>query len=118
MSLLTSVQPSANPVVALRGLAAVVGAIVVVDALAVGAPGLALLALPFLLAAAAIRRESTAPLVALVVVSVLYVVIGVNYAVANGFDAEWGDLLFAYGGTPVALILGGLAAMRLVRRYR
>lgn len=43
---------------------------------------------------------------------------GVNYAVANGFDAGWGDLLFAYAGTPVALALGTLAAMRLVQSHR
>lgn len=57
-------------------------------------------------------------MVALAVVCALYVVLGVNYAVANGFDAEWGDLLFAYGGTPVALAAGTLAVVRLVQRHQ
>ena len=92
--------------------------IVVVDAIAVGAPGLALLAVPFLIAAAALRRESTVPMVGLALVCALFVLIGVNYAVANGFDAGWGDLLFAYGGTPVALATGALAVMRLVQTHR
>lgn len=118
MSLITSIQPSATPLVVLRGLCAAIAAIVVVDAIAVGAPGLALLAVPFLIGAAALRRESTVPMVALAVVSALYVVLGVNYAVANGFDAEWGDLLFAYGGTPVALAAAALAVVRLVQRHR
>ena len=58
------------------------------------------------------------PMMGVVVVSALYVVLGVNYAVANGFDAEWGDLLFAYGGTPVALAAGALAVLRLVQRHQ
>ncbi len=116
MSLITSIQPSATPLVVLRGLCAAIAAIVIVDAISVGAPGLALLAVPFLIGAAALRRGSTVPMVALAVLSALYVVLGVNYAVANGFDAEWGDLLFAYGGTPIALAACALAVMRLVQR--
>jgi hypothetical protein len=119
VSLITSLQPSSvTPLVVLRGLCAAIAAIVVVDAIAVGAPGLALLAVPFLIAAAALRRESTIPMVALTVLAAVYVLIGVNYAVANGFDAEWGDLLFAYGGTPVAAAIGALAVMRLAQRHR
>lgn len=118
MSLITSIQPSATPLVVLRGLCAAIAAIVIVDAISVGAPGLALLAVPFLIGAAALRRESSVPMVALAVVCALYVVLGVNYAVANGFDAEWGDLLFAYGGTPVALAAGTLAVVRLVQRHQ
>jgi hypothetical protein len=118
VSLITSIQPSATPLVVLRGLCAAIAAIVIVDAISVGAPGLALLAIPFLLGAAALRRESVVPMVALALLSALCVVLGVNYAVANGFDAEWGDLLFAYGGTPIALAAGALAAVRLVQRHQ
>ena len=115
MSVLTeAIHPTSQPK-ALRVLCAAVGAIVVIDALAVQAPGLALLAVPFLAAALALRQGGRAASAVLVIVSALYVVAGVNYAIANGFDAGWGDLLFAYAGTPIALLAGLLATIRVLR---
>jgi hypothetical protein len=111
------IQPTSQPMV-LRALCAAVGAIVIVDALAVQAPGLALLAVPFLIATVALRQAGRAWSAVLAVLSALFVAIGVNFAVANGFDAEWGDLLFAYVGTPLALAAGLLAALRLLQLQR
>lgn len=118
MSVLTEViQPTSQPMV-LRALCAAVGSIVIVDALAVQAPGLALLAVPFVIAAVALRQPGRASSAALAVLSALFVAIGVNFAVSNGFDAGWGDLLFAYVGTPLALAAGLVAAMRLLQLQR
>ena len=118
MSVLTEVmQPTSQPMV-LRALCAAVGSIVIVDALAVQAPGLALLAVPFLIAAVALRQAARASSAALAVLSALFVAIGVSFVVSNGFDAEWGDLLFAYVGTPLALAAGLMAAMRLLQLQR
>ena len=116
MSMITHPYRLTSPV-PLRWLCAMTGAIVVIDALAVRAPGLALLALPFLVAAAAMRRGSTIPMVGLTAASVLFVVVGVNFALSNGFDAGWGDLLFTYAGTPAALGVGILAGLRLSGRW-
>lgn len=119
MSVFTEVihQPTSQPK-ALRALCAAVGAIVIVDALAVQAPGLALLAVLFLIAAAALRQAGRATSAALAILSALFVAIGVSVAVANGFDAGWGDLLFAYVGTPLALATVLLAAIRLRQLQR
>lgn len=88
-----------------RGIAAALAAIVVVDAVSVGAPGLALLAVPFAIAAWRFRAGTWWGTTLLGLWSALYVLIGANYAIANGVDAGWGDLLFAYVGTPLALAL-------------
>lgn len=93
-----------------RTLAAAVAGIVFVDALSVGAPGLALLGVPFLLAALRFRRATRWGSALVVAWCALYVIVGVNYAIGNGFDAGWGDLLFAYPGTVVAAVLGVVAA--------
>jgi uncharacterized membrane protein YccC len=118
MSVFTEViQPTSQPMM-LRALCAAVGAIVVVDALAVQAPGLALLAVPFLIGAAALRQAERASSAAIAVLSALFVVVGVNLVVSNGFDAGWGDLLFAYLGTPLALAAGLTAAVRFRQLQR
>ena len=119
MSVITELihQPTSQPM-ALRALCAAVGSIVIVDALAVQAPGLALLAVPFLIPAAALRQAGRVSSAALAVLASLFVAIGVSFAVANGFDAGWGDLLFAYVGTPLALATGLLAAIRLLQLQR
>jgi hypothetical protein len=107
---------SISPLSALRFLSVLVGAIVIIDALAVQAPGLGLLAVPFL-AGGALRHERTLPLAVLAAFGVLYVVVGVGWIVANGSDlgdANWGDLLFAFVGTPAALGVAVLAGSRLL----
>ena len=89
-------------VMPVRALSAAIASIVVVDAIVVGAPFLAIVAVPFVVGAVALRHDGGLAEGALAAWSVLYVVVGVNYAVANGFDAPWADLLFAYVGTPLA----------------
>ena len=116
MSALMEIVRPWSPLIALRALCAGLGVIVIIDALSVQAPGLALLGLPFLLAGAALREGGRLPMAALALVSGLFVAIGVMFAVSNGFDAGWGDLLFAYAGTPVAVAIGLLAATRMLRR--
>jgi hypothetical protein len=112
-----TIQPTSPPV-ALRALCTAVGVIVVVDALAVQAPGLALLAVPFLAAAVALRHGGRASSAALTVLCALFVAIGISFAASNGFDAGWGDLLFAYAGTPLALAAGLMAALRFLQMQR
>lgn len=118
MSTLTIKPSSVTLLSAIRTLCGVIAAIVVVDAISVGAPGLALLAVPFIVGAVGLRRGSTLPMTGLLALSALYVLLGVNYAVANGFHAGWGDLLFAYAGTPAAAALGILAVQSLAHRRR
>lgn len=88
-----------------RKLATVASLIVIVDAVSVRAPGLALLALPFIVAAVRYRGRRIVSRVLLVAYCALYLAIAVNYAVANGVDAPAGDLLFAYVGGLVVLAL-------------
>lgn len=88
-----------------RKLATVAALIVIVDAVSVGAPGLALLALPFVVAAVRFRGRRIVSRVLLVAYCALYLAIAINYAVANGVDAPAGDLLFAYVGGLVVLAL-------------
>lgn len=92
-----------------RALCGVIAAVVVVDALSVGAPGLALVAVPFVVAAMRFTHGTAMGSALVVVVSALYAVIGANYAVSNGLDGPLGDLLFAYVGTPLAVAAGAVA---------
>lgn len=103
--------PSAVPLMRI-GSAVMVG-IVVLDVIDVRAPFLAVLAVPFLIAAVGLRRGSLPAVIALALWSALHVVLGVSYALAHKFDAGWGDLLFTYAGTPVAAAL-----IALVVRHR
>jgi hypothetical protein len=109
----TSFAGSMSRVMMMRGLCGAIAAIVVVDAVSVGAPGLALLGVPFLIGAVWLRQARTMPSIGLAVWSLLYVVLGVSYAAGAGFDAGWGDLLFAYGGTPAAVLLMALIVQHL-----
>jgi hypothetical protein len=96
----------------LRLLCGVLAAVVAIDAAVVRAPGLGLLAVPFLVAAVAYRgRKLGATVVA--AFALLMAGAGGSFAVQTGFDAGWGDLLFAYVGTPVALLAAVMAVMRL-----
>ncbi|HEX2039633.1 MAG TPA: hypothetical protein VHF47_07870 [Acidimicrobiales bacterium] len=98
-----------------RILCAALAAIVVFDALWVRAPGLALFAVPFLVGARRARRGTTLGMAALMAFAVLYVVVGVNYIVANGIDVNPGDFAFAFVGTPVAVLLAVRAASSMKR---
>jgi protein-S-isoprenylcysteine O-methyltransferase Ste14 len=96
---------SVDDSIVIRGLSAGVAVIVIIDAMVVGAPGLALLAVPFVAAAVMFRDGHWPATIAMLVWSLFYVAIGVAYALNNGFDAEWADLLFAYAGTALAAAL-------------
>ena len=98
-----------------RTLCAALAAIVVFDAAWVQAPGLALLAVPYLVGAWRVRRGTTIGMAVLMVFAVLYVVIGVNYIAANGIDVNPGDFVFAFVGTPIAIALTVLAALSMKR---
>jgi hypothetical protein len=91
----------------IRALCGALAVIVIVDAVSVGAPGLALLAVPFVIGAYRFRRGNVLGTLAIGTFALLFAVLGINYAVSNGFDAGWGDLLFAYLGTPIALAIAG-----------
>jgi len=97
-----------------RSLAAGLSLVVVVSAASVQAPGLALLALPFVVAAAAPPRRRPA-LVLLWLAAMLFAGIGVAFVAAIGFEAGWSDLLFAYVGTPLAAALAVVLGRRLFR---
>jgi hypothetical protein len=101
-----------------RILCTVVAAIVVADAMSVGAPFLAFLAVPFLVAALGLRKGHLVTLVGVCLWSAFYVVLAVNYAVAHRFDAPVGDLVFAYVGGPVAAAIAVISASRLPRSRR
>ncbi|MDQ3757299.1 MAG: hypothetical protein M3394_05585 [Actinomycetota bacterium] len=101
-----------------RTLCAALAAIVVFDAAWVQAPGLAMMAVPFLVAALRVRRGTTVGMAVLMVFAVLYAVVGVNYAIANGISVNPGDFAFAYVGTPVAVALAVLTALSMKRPLR
>jgi hypothetical protein len=102
-----------------RGLSAVIASIVLIDATMVGAPALGVLALPFLVAAVGLRKGHLVTMILLLLSSLLYVVLAVNYAASNGFDAEESvDLVFAYVGGPLAAALAVLLAMHLPKARR
>jgi hypothetical protein len=86
-----------------RVLSVGLAAIVIGDAIQVGAGFLGMVALPFIATAVLLRRGSLPASVAVILWNALFVFLGVNFAVANGFDAPGGDLLFAYVGSPMAL---------------
>jgi hypothetical protein len=98
----------------MRVLCGVLAIVVLVDALWVRAPGLALLALPYAIGAVGMRRGRVVPTVVIALFAALYVFVGANFAIASGFDAPGGDLVFAYLGTPVAALLLIVAIRRVL----
>jgi hypothetical protein len=98
---------------ALRAVCAAAAAVALIDAIAVGAPGLGLIAVPFLVAAIGLRVGRTATFVLLAMWSLLILGIYLNYAIANGFDAPWGDIVGVYFGIPLSAVVLGLCARRL-----
>ena len=115
----TTVSPATStPPRSINALAGIVGGIVVLDAISVGAPGLALLAVPFAIIAWRFRKATWWGSTLALLFCALFVAIGVNFIIANGFDAPWGDLLFAYVGTPVTLAAGVLIVRHLIARRR
>jgi hypothetical protein len=89
----------------MRMLCAALSAVILFDVAMVRAPGLALLAVPFIVGAARMTGGHRLWMAVLAGWSGLFVAIGVAYASANHFDAPAGDLVFAYAGTPLALAL-------------
>ena len=101
-----------------RIAAAAVAAIVVVDAISVGAPNLAILAVPFAVIAIGLRKGHLVSLLLVLLWAALYVVLALNYAVAHRFDAPAGDLLFAYVGGSAAAVMLVTTAAHLPRSRR
>ncbi len=111
-----------------RRLSAAVAAGVVFDAVWVGAPFLVVMALPFAVVAWRYRGRTIAANVALTAFCALYVLVGVLFMLANGFNAPTeanqptetisaGDFVFVYVGTPLALWLG-TRAVRAIWQHR
>lgn len=92
-----------------RSFAAAAAVVVVIDALSVGAPGLGLLGLPFVIVAIGYRNAHRPTRYVAAAWCALYLVLAVNYVAANGVDAPWGDLLFAFGGS--AAVIGLLVSL-------
>jgi hypothetical protein len=109
---MTSFLRDLDEVTLIRALCAVLAAVIVIDAISVGAGGLAIVAVPFIAGAVFFRQGRMPATVLLALCGAAFAVIGINYAVGNGFDAGWGDLLFAYLGTPVALAIIGFDVHR------
>ena len=112
-----------------RAIAAAIVAVVVFDAAIVQAPFLAFLGVPFLVAALFYRGRHVVTSAVLVLFCLLYVVIGVNYAIANGLQnpaepgepretINIGDFVGVYGGTALAIWLGVRVVMSLAGRRR
>ena len=107
-------------------LSAAIAAVVLFDVAWVRAPFLAFVAIPFAVAAWRYRKGHPVSTVALVLWSLLYVAIGLSFAVHNGLHehepgeaVKWinaGDFAFAYIGTPIAALIAGGLIGRLVRR--
>lgn len=89
----------------IRGLCTAIAAAILVDAFAARAPGLAILAVPFVIAAAALSDGGLGASIAMAVLSAFFVAIGIAFVAAVGFDAEWGDLVLAYLGIPLVAVL-------------
>ena len=112
-----------------RLIAAGIGAVVVLDVLWVRAPFLILLGVPFMIAAWRYRGRHAVSKIALAVFSLLYVAVGVSYAVSNGLNAPAepgeaastinpGDFAVVYIGTPLAMWLGVRVVGSALRRGR
>lgn len=108
MPSMTSQTSMERDVRTIRVISAALALVVMLDVLDVRAPFLAFIAVPFAAAAIGLRRAGGPASTALLLWSCLYVVVGVNWVVANiadGFGAGWGDMLFGYAGTPLAAAL-------------
>lgn len=101
-----------------RLLCAALALVVILDVIDVKAPGLGLLCIPFLIGAWRLRGATVWGTTLLLLFALLYVVVGVNFIAANGFDAGWGDLVFAYAGTPLAAALVACCGFLLADRRR
>ena len=90
-----------------------IAALVILAAVAVKAPGLGIVALPFLVGAIAYRGRRAASTIVLLVFAALLLLINVNFIIANGFDAVWSDLLSVFGGTILAVVLAAALVRHL-----
>jgi len=124
MSAIVSSNGKTSAIAQTRTLFALLAAIVAFDAIVVRAPFLALIAVPFAVAAWRYRRPRPAGTLTLLLFCAVYVAIGVVFAASNGLHAPLepgstgprpminpGDFAFVYLGTPIALWL----AVRLLR---
>ncbi len=115
-STIVSAVEAEGSVPVLRSLSAATAAVIVVDAASVGAPGLGLMAVPFLVAALGLRTARRAACTALAIWGLIYAGICLAYIISHGFDAPWGDLVGVYVGLPLSAAVVGFSMLRLVRR--
>ena len=113
-----------------RAIAAAIGAVVVLDVVWVRAPFLLILGLPFIATAWRYRGRHLAANVGLILWCLVYVAVGVSFALSNGLQApaepgdvtrsaiNVGDFAAVYIGTPLAGWLGVRAAKSLLRHGR
>jgi hypothetical protein len=102
----------------IRGLCAAVAAVAALGALSVGAFGLMFVAMPFIVAAGLFRSGNMEARIAIAVCALVAAIIGINSAAADGFHAGWGDLLFAYLGTPLAIAIVVIEVRQYLREAR
>ena len=127
MSTAVNSDQDAAQTATVRKLAAALAVTALIDVVWVKAPGLAMLAIPPAIAAWRYRRGRTLSTIALALWCVVVTLIGVTFMVSNGLHAplepgqtrEWinpGDFVGVYIGTPIAVWLGTVLVLRLVRR--
>lgn len=117
MSVMSATATAPRDVDIARFAAAGVAAVVLIDVAVVRAPFLAMLAVPYVVGAVTYRGKRLVSSIVFALFAILYVVIGANFIAANGIDAGWGDLLFAYFGSLLALVLL-VALVRVVSARR
>ncbi|MFP5328313.1 MAG: hypothetical protein ACLGHT_12620 [Acidimicrobiia bacterium] len=105
MSVMSATATALRDVDVTRVAAAGIAAVVLIDVAVVRAPFLAILAVPYAIGAVTYRGRRTVSSIIFGLFAILFLVISGNFIVATGFDAGWGDLLFAYGGSVLALVL-------------
>src|SRR4051812_29641859 len=110
-----------------RRLSAAIAALIALDAVFVGAPGLAVFALPFAIVAWRYRGRHRVATIAALLWCVLWVIVGVNFMLGNGLHEpreagksietiNIGDFLSVYLGTPLTAWLTVRLATRRLRR--
>lgn len=120
-------NPEAVQIKRMRQLAGAIALAVLFDAIVIEVPFIAFLGIPFAVAAWRFRRGRLLSSIALTLWCALYTLLGVMYAVNNGFHdpaeagrpTQWinpGDFVFVYVGTPLAIWLGALLVARIAGR--
>lgn len=106
-----------EPVRTLSSITAAIAVAVAVDALGVGAPGLVLAAVPFVVALLTLRHSPRAGAVIAVVGCLVVVVTAALYLAADGGLQSGFDALYVYVAAPLALV-GIVAAVGVFRAER